>query len=168
MRTFQDMHDECNAKGQPCVYWGEHGDWLLAYGTNREADSLTRSNFASLLKLLGGESDTVAVERENHWAVGWVEYILIDPSDTVRVAIADKALDDLRDYPVLDEMHWSDLESDEFFDLAKGELQRYEGWEAVWDEECRNSNSGAGDASAEWAIIEAARERLEALEATAA
>lgn len=34
-----------------------------------------------MLRELGGESETVRVVRESHWAVGWVEWIAIHESD---------------------------------------------------------------------------------------
>ena len=50
-------------------------------GRSRDSDCLEESNFHSMLAALGGESDTVQVVRESHWAVGWVEWIAIHESD---------------------------------------------------------------------------------------
>lgn len=47
MRTFQAMHDSLNRDGWPCVYWGEHGDWLVAMGRHRESDTITNCNWDS-------------------------------------------------------------------------------------------------------------------------
>jgi hypothetical protein len=44
-------------------------------------------------------------------------------------------------------------------------LKGYDGWEMVLYEELEKSNSGPGDQTAEYRIIEAARERLVAREA---
>jgi hypothetical protein len=63
-----------------------------------------------MLRELGGESETVLVLRDSHWAVGWVEAIYIHESDTDRLAIADEIMSALEDYPVADEFDHSELE----------------------------------------------------------
>lgn len=88
-------------------------EYYVAIGQHRDSDTLTRSNFRCMLKALNGESDTVLVIRDTHWAVGWVEAIYIHESDTARCVIADELLTALQDYPVIDESDWSDLQCDE-------------------------------------------------------
>ena len=60
----------------PRHYFGE--TWPDYYsagvGQSRDSDCLEQSNFAVMLERLGGESETVIVVRESHWAVGWVEF----------------------------------------------------------------------------------------------
>jgi hypothetical protein len=56
-----------------------------------------------MLTALGGESDTVIVVRESHWAVGWVEWIAINEADADALAKADEQCGRLECYPVLDE-----------------------------------------------------------------
>lgn len=85
-------------------------------GQSRDSDALERSNFECMLKSLGGESETVIVVRESHWAVGWVEWIAIHADDGRALEIADKVAVDLEDYPVINEDHWSDLEWNEAAD----------------------------------------------------
>jgi hypothetical protein len=53
---------------------------------------------------------------ENHWAVGWVEWIAIHESDSKALEIADEIICALADYPILDDSHWSDLEYQEASD----------------------------------------------------
>ena len=100
---------------RPAHYFG--ATWPDYYsagvGRSRDSDCLERSNFASMLDALGGESDTVVVVRESHWAVGWVEWIAIHQSDDKALAIADEQQERLSNYPVLNEEHWSELESEE-------------------------------------------------------
>lgn len=79
---------------------------------NRDSDCLTRSNFTSALKMLGGESDNVHIYRFGHWACGWWEVIAVK-KNTPEYAIAEKILDDLSDYPVVDEDHYSELQFNE-------------------------------------------------------
>lgn len=96
----------------PDHYFGEV--WPSCYssgvGQSRDSDDLEASNFATMLRDLGGESDTVTVVRESHWAVGWVEWIAIHQDDAKALRIADANKARLEDYPVLDEDDWSERE----------------------------------------------------------
>jgi hypothetical protein len=95
----------------PSNYGGAHWDGFFVFlGQHRDSDSVTRSNFISGLKLLGGDSCTVEVVRENHWAVGWVEWIAIHESDAVALEAADEIAAALTDYPVVSDEHFSELE----------------------------------------------------------
>jgi hypothetical protein len=68
--------------------WPEY--FSSGVGQSRDSDALERSNFTCMLEALGGESDTVIVVRESHWAVGWVEWIAIHQDDDKALEIADK------------------------------------------------------------------------------
>jgi hypothetical protein len=88
--------------------------WLVApCDRNRDSEALTRSNFKCCLKALGGESNTVEVHRFGHWGAGWFELILIDPKDIERVKEAESMEAALSDYPVLDDMDFSQEETEE-------------------------------------------------------
>lgn len=89
--------------------WPEY--YMAGVGQHRDSDALARSNFACMLRALGGESETVRVVRESHWAVGWVEWIAIHETDTRALGIADEVLGRLQDYPVVDENHFSETET---------------------------------------------------------
>jgi hypothetical protein len=94
-----------------CYIGAEWHDYYSAgAGQSRDSDCLEQSNFAVMLSELGGESDTVTVVRESHWAVGWVEWIAIHESDTAALAVADAACERLANYPILDEEDWSERE----------------------------------------------------------
>ncbi len=105
------------------AYWGQRGHWFIAAAQHRDSDCLTRSNFRSFKAALaaqpaiaGWSSDDVGgytVESFNHWAVGWVEYLLINPECKLAVGLAEELRASLEDYPVLDENDFSQLESDE-------------------------------------------------------
>lgn len=86
-------------------------------GQSRDSDCLEASNFAAMLKLLGGESETVIVVRESHWAVGWIEWIAIHESDESALFWADHTMAEFADYPVIDEEDWSQREMDEANDV---------------------------------------------------
>lgn len=88
---------------RPDSYFG--ASWTGYYvflGRNRDSDDLTESNFFIGLDRLGGESDTICVVRESHWACGWIEWIAIHESDSKARKIAEEILDDLDVDPVLD------------------------------------------------------------------
>lgn len=98
----------------PSNYGGEvWPGYYVSFGQNRDSDSLTRSNFICALQALGGESDTVQVVREGHWACGWVEWIAIHQDDEKALAIADDLAAKVEDYPCVNEDHWSELEWNE-------------------------------------------------------
>lgn len=111
--TQTTMTTQDAAHGQDACYFGECGHWLIAATVTRDCDALGRSNFDAMLKLLGGESDTVQIERSSHWACGWIDRIIIDPANTHAVSVAEAARAELADYPVLDEDLYSEYETDE-------------------------------------------------------
>lgn len=92
--------------------WNNH--FSSGCGRSRDSDCLEESNFCTMLALLGGESDVVAVVRESHWAVGWVEWIAVEadgtPESDKALQTADEAKERLADYPVLDENDLSERE----------------------------------------------------------
>jgi hypothetical protein len=100
----------------PANYLGaEWPDYYVFLGRNRDSDCLTNSNFDWALKTVQAvaskesvpgdpdESATVQVVSENHWAVGWVEWIAIHESDKAALAEAERICERLENYPVLDE-----------------------------------------------------------------
>lgn len=88
-------------------------DYFVFLGRTRDSDCTTNCNFTEGLKRLGGESDTVLVIRESHWAVGWVEWIGIHESDAKALASADEIAGRLEDYPIVDEDALSEAEMEE-------------------------------------------------------
>lgn len=94
-------------------------EYFVFLDQHRDSDALTRSNFTCGLARLGGESDTVRVVRERHWAVGWIEWIAVHESDTAACKKADDMLSELDAYPVLDEDHFCELEWSESEDSAE-------------------------------------------------
>lgn len=87
--------------------WNEYFVFL---GQNRDSGALDRSNFKCGLAAIGGESDTVHIVRERHWACGWIEWIAIHQDDAEALAVADNIARGLEDYPVINEDDWSELE----------------------------------------------------------
>ena len=158
-RRFATVED---AFSRDSAYWGERNNWFIVAAQNRDSDTLDESNFAVLKTRLG---DKAEIERATHWACGWVDYLIIAPNDKAALRIAIEAQNAIDQYPILDESHFSELEWNKFWDYAAGELKGFDMWETVLHEELDKSNSSRGDETAEYRIIEAAREQLEAREA---
>lgn len=91
--------------------WPEY--YSSGFGQSRDSDALERSNFICALKALGGESETIIVVRESHWAVGWVEWIAIHQSDEKALRAGDELREAYDQYPVVNEDHWSQLENED-------------------------------------------------------
>ena len=115
--TIDNMFEPKHLKrwSMPDSYFG--AVWPAYYsagvGQSRDSSCLEQSNFAAMVRELGGESDTVQIVRESHWAVGWVEWIAIHQDDEKALAIADEQIERLNDYPVLDESDFSEREHEE-------------------------------------------------------
>ena len=103
----------------PECYFGEEWPEYFSsgFGQSRDSDCLERSNFEIALAKLGGETDTVIVVRERHWAVGWVEWIAIHQDDELALVTGDELRERCEDYPVLDDEHLSNLEAEEANDV---------------------------------------------------
>ena len=93
-------------------YIGEdYSDYYVVLFQYRDSGTLERSNFSNALEELGGEnSPNVIIARSSHWAVGWVEHLLIHKEDKKHIEEAEKIIALLEDYPVLNEGHFSELE----------------------------------------------------------
>ena len=90
-------------------------DWLvLPVIQTRDSGALEQSNFAAALERLGGESEMVQVHRFGHWGPGWFEIIIVSPAGMDLVKIAEDIERTLEDYPVLDEMDFSNREYESF------------------------------------------------------
>lgn len=111
--TYQP--ENLNRWAKPDCYAGAAWpDYFSAgVGQSRDSDALERSNFICMLRALGGESETVLVIREGHWAVGWIEWLAIHETDSKALETADQIKAALADYPVVNEDHWSMLEDEE-------------------------------------------------------
>ena len=94
-------------------YLGQsYSDYYVSLAQSRDSGILEQSNFDNALKQLGGETDTVLVVRNSHWAVGWIEWIAIHESDTDAIATGENIEHKMADYPVLDENDYFQREHD--------------------------------------------------------
>lgn len=134
MKTFIPEH--LKPWKLPKCYMGAHWDgWYVFLGRNRDSDELTESNFDEGLKAVRAvmsketvgtvatdskflfdepqaDMATVQVVSENHWACGWVEWIAIHGSDEAALREADRLMEKLDNYPVLNEEDWSRREDE--------------------------------------------------------
>lgn len=92
----------------------DNQDWLVApVSQTRDSGPLDRSNFECFLKAMGGETEDVQICRFGHWGPGWFEIVLINPAKPELVKLAEDMENSLADYPVLDDMDFSQKETDE-------------------------------------------------------
>lgn len=127
MRRNQNITDERIQKYiqdhkwvRPDYYAGpDHTDSVAVLGQSRDSDLVEESNFQVALDLLGGESETVEVIRDGHWACGWVETIRVSIRDLEKIKIACEIEDSLENYGVLDDDHHSQMEWDYYHEYAK-------------------------------------------------
>lgn len=109
---------------RPSNYAGpDWSDYYVLFVKSRDDESydiLKLSNFDVALERLGGENEEngVLVIRDRHWAVGWIEYILVH-KDSKKVAEAEKIMKEYEAYPVLDDDHYSEARQEYLDDTFK-------------------------------------------------
>lgn len=108
---------------RPDCYIGEqYPEFYVVLSQHRDSDILTQSNFQTIHDALKeveskegipagyeeAEGDcTVQVISASHWACGWIETLLIHESDTAAIEKAEELLQQIADYPVLDDEDFS-------------------------------------------------------------
>lgn len=137
------------------MYWGERGEWFIIAATHRDADSLSRSNFQVLQREVG---DTALIERATHWAVGWIDYLIVAPDDRKALRVAITQAKRYEQYPVLDESHWSELEYNEAWEFITNELKQFDNWQSEFEKHADDIDYGSD--SSIWEAIEATRNVL--------
>lgn len=119
------------------VDWGRTG-----FSTHRDDDIYGRSNFRVACKDLEADyPDDFRVQGASHWAVGWVDELLVrilkpgveldygdvlaegDITEAFKAAM--KLQSELVDYPILDESDYSELEYEETINNLKS---AFDGW----------------------------------------
>jgi hypothetical protein len=112
-RNFQLWNNLDNYAGE--TYY----NYYPIIGQHRDSNVLEQSNFDCFLAQLGGESKTVKVIRAGHWAVGWVETVMIHKSDFNKLELADKIQDELERYPVVNEDDYMERQHEYVYELWK-------------------------------------------------
>lgn len=114
MESNAQHYARLNRSGHPCAYFGEFPDWLIVAGRHRDSTILENANFEAIQRALTAISpDDVEIESASHWAVGWVESIVINPKNQAMVDEAESILAALENYPVVDDELLSQMESEE-------------------------------------------------------
>lgn len=90
----------------------DHGALVAVVSKTRDSNTMEESNFDVALGMLGGESETVSIERFGHWACGWIETIFVDPKDMTALSVAYCIKKGLEEYPLLDDSDFSEREYD--------------------------------------------------------
>lgn len=127
----------------PADYGGfSPDDDVVIAARTRDSGTLERSNYETIFSHLKETEENLASQhpadferaydanngdlliydfRAAHWAVGWVEYMLMSQHapDSLQQAVA-SVLSALDDYPVFDEDHWSELEYNEVSEYWEG------------------------------------------------
>lgn len=84
-------------------------DWIVAsHSQNRDSCAVERSNFRTCDRLLTEQGVEHEIVRFGHWAVGWVEHILVHPAG--REAVEGLVCDD---YTILDDTDLSEVQADD-------------------------------------------------------
>ena len=118
LETVRQQSRRMNLDGHPNSYWGNRDHWYIVAGQSRDSNALERSNFASFEKALSAiNPESVTIERATHWAVGWVENLMVDSADSAAIDCAIQILTALEEYPVVNEEHYSQTEYDEVCEL---------------------------------------------------
>ena len=110
----------------PQHYFG--ADWSEYYvilGQHRDSDILTRCNWQAAVETLetlaeqldafddAGDS-YVQIAQDSHWAVGWCDTLLVHKGAPAQlIAEAESIVKRLRDYPILDENLFCEMEETE-------------------------------------------------------
>lgn len=108
----------------------EKAQWLIVprVGIHRDSEVLDISNNTAAQKMFAEIEAQYDTHRASHWAVGWVESLVVDITNTDAVLLAMHIERFLEDYPILDEEDFGEREYDEgveyFNDHVRTDLMR--------------------------------------------
>jgi hypothetical protein len=105
--TLEELKTGMLKRPKDFMYWGELdlSVWGFApIGKHRDSDLIDESNFDGVLAELRRVSGkSVQVMHANHWACGWYDYIMVRVTATKTMNRLLELINQLADYPVLDE-----------------------------------------------------------------
>jgi hypothetical protein len=113
----------------------DFSDYYVVCGQHRDSGCVQQSNFIVATQRLGGENEPeVIIARSSHWAVGWVENLMVHKDAEEKVMIATDIVNDIEKCGVLDDDHWYELKSVEVdrlvaeikSDIADGDAKYWE------------------------------------------
>jgi len=140
--TLDEYCKEAVKRPSDFGYFGNDDDMFVTVGnsgitTNRDADTLTRSNWSVITEdILERFPDDARIESYGHWACGWLEKLIITiydadmkPTDVARACYDYHSA--IEQYPVIDEEHHSSLEYEEAEEYLPQAIN-----DAIWTIEC--------------------------------
>ncbi len=116
------------------------GDYVI-YSRNRESSIMENVNYNLICDEMGAVDDDfnapVYTFRASHWAVGWVEYVIVKkdaPENTLEKAA--EILSALSDYPILNDEYYGEAQLEAVLDHWEDETVR---GRAYWCEQSGES-----------------------------
>jgi hypothetical protein len=114
-------------------------DYFVLLSHHRNSGILQESNWIASKKILDEKNCDYEVFGCSHWLVGWVESIIIHQSEIESIDIANDIYDSIKEYPILDEELFSNMEYDLARDIAI-DMIKYDNWKGkekdCWLNEC--------------------------------
>ena len=128
LELYSDAVEQCDN------YCGEKAiGYYIVYSRCRDSDLIVESNWQAIidgmpnltkdgesydeaynrLRVLDEDVDNphpALVWRSGHWAVGWLEHLLVHESRREMLEYGDECIDSIESYPILDDGLWSDME----------------------------------------------------------
>ena len=93
-------------------------DHYIIYTHHRDSDIADESNWRSIIKYLDEKNIIYENARFTHWAVGWIEQILVKNDNAEALKAGEYIRNKLRDYPIFNEDDYSELESEKVNELV--------------------------------------------------
>lgn len=94
-------------------------DYVTIIPKTRDSQSLESYNFDAVSAELKKASKHVKIANFGHWACGWFKSVMVKKTDLVGLKKAFEILNQLSDYPVFDELEYSDYVREELSELIK-------------------------------------------------
>jgi hypothetical protein len=108
--TLSDAHKHDS------IYYGDRPEWIIILEITRDSNLLERMNFEVATDRLSKFEDDYAIERSGHWAVGWIDRLVVRP-ESEALNIGYEIQDKLTDYLILDEELYYELLTETFIAL---------------------------------------------------
>lgn len=96
----------------------DYTEYFMLIDHNRDSGILAESNWHSAIKILNAKNAKYQIVRFSHWAVGWIEMILIHQSEQTAIDAGNEIERVLSEYAVLNDEDFSNREWDAISELA--------------------------------------------------
>ena len=97
-----------------------YDDYYIITGHSRDSKILEESNYQTIKEYLSKNLINFIEVSFNHWAVGWIETLMIQEDDIQGIEfINDNILDRLEDYPIFDEEDFYKREYEEATEIKE-------------------------------------------------